>query len=119
MKKTQCQLSDWVTRPPASSPSDPPPAIVKANTLIARRALARFGEAGDDDGDDHARRQGAAEPLSEPRRHEQLRRPGGAADRRGDGEQEDPHEEDPLAAHEVAKTSGQEDEASIADRVDV
>jgi len=35
MKKTQCQLANWVSTPPASRPSEPPPAIVKAKTLIA------------------------------------------------------------------------------------
>ena len=35
MKKIQCQLIDWVSAPPASRPSDPPPAITNVKTLIA------------------------------------------------------------------------------------
>src|SRR6266851_5014006 len=35
MKKIQCQFSHWVRNPPASSPSEPPPAITRVKTLIA------------------------------------------------------------------------------------
>ena len=35
MKKIQCQLTSWVSTPPASRPSEPPPAITNVNTLIA------------------------------------------------------------------------------------
>ncbi len=35
MKKIQCQLMAWVRAPPASRPSDPPPASTKVKTLMA------------------------------------------------------------------------------------
>ena len=35
MKKIQCQLMAWVSAPPASRPSDPPPAMTKVKTLMA------------------------------------------------------------------------------------
>ena len=35
MKKIQCQLIDWVSTPPASSPTAPPAEATKANTPIA------------------------------------------------------------------------------------
>ena len=35
MKKIQCQLSAWVTYPPISSPSDPPPTATMMYELMA------------------------------------------------------------------------------------
>ncbi len=42
-KKIQCQSSDWVSAPPASSPTEPPPAETNAYMPIALACSARLG----------------------------------------------------------------------------
>ena len=42
-KKIQCQSSDWVSAPPASSPIEPPPAETNAYMPIALACSALAG----------------------------------------------------------------------------
>ena len=68
-KNTQCQLSAWVSTPPASSPSEPPATDTNTYALIARARSAGLRELGDDDREDHRRLRGCADrPAGNGRR---------------------------------------------------
>ncbi len=53
-KKIQCQLSDCVSTPPASSPMEPPPAETNMYMPIALACSRALRELRDDDRQDHA-----------------------------------------------------------------
>jgi hypothetical protein len=73
-------------------------------------------EFGDDDREDHRRRQRAANALDEARRNQQSLARGEPAKRRGDRERDDADEEYALAPKQVAKASGEQKEAAERDQ---
>ena len=82
-------------------------------------ALGRLLELGDDDGDDHARRQRAPEALQEAARDQVVGARGEPAAHRGDGEQEHARQEDLAAPDQVAEPAGDQQEAPVGDEVGV
>ena len=82
-------------------------------------ALDRLLKLGDDDGDDHPRRERATKALEEPTDDEVIGALGEPAADRRHRKQEDAREEDLAAADQVAEATGNQEEASVRDQVRV
>src|SRR5213082_572066 len=93
-KKIQCQSSDCVNAPPASSPIEPPPAETNANTPIARACSEAPGN--------------SVTMIARD-----------AAQHRGADEEEHAGEKDLLAPDEIAQAPGQQEKAAERDQVAV
>ena len=105
--------------PPTTRPTAPPPTAIAAHTLIA---FARSGALGERRRDDRERRgsdERGAETLQTAADDEDLRARREPVQERGDREDHDADEEDPLAADEVAGAPAEQQEAAEDERVRV
>ena len=118
-KKIQCQLSDCVSAPPASSPIEPPPAETNAYMPIAFACSRALRELRDDDREDHARGDRPADPLKQPREDQQRLVLGDPAQDRRRREEDEAREKDLLAPDQVADPAGEQQEAAEGDQVAV
>jgi hypothetical protein len=112
-KKIQCQ------RAPGEQPDRAAPGgdtRVHAHRL---RLLDFLGELGDDDREDHRRRDGAADPLDEAPGDQHPLVGGQTAEDRGGREQDEPREEDFLAPNEITHPAGEQQKAAEGDQVGV
>src|SRR5438128_8248376 len=118
-KKIQCQLTDWVMRPPAIRPTTAPEEATKLKMPKAFALLHRLGEKGDDHGEDHRRAHRAADALDEAGGDQHRLAEREAAEKRRGGEQRETREEDPLATDEVADAAGEQEQAAERNQVRV
>ena len=81
--------------------------------------LGPLGELGHDDREDHARGDRAADALEQARADQHRLAVRHPAQHRGRREQDEPAEEDPLAADQVAEPAGEQQEAAEGDQVAV
>ena len=119
MKKIQCQPIASVRLAAREQPDRAAAGDDERVDAHRDRALARLAELGDDQREDHGRRDRAAEALHEARGDQHrlvLREPAGRGRRR---EEHEPRQEDALAADEVAEPAGQEQEGAEGDHVRV
>ena len=115
-KNTQCQLSACVSRPPASSPSEPPATETNTYALIARARslglgnsvmmIARITEAC----------AAAPMPCSEPGGDQRALARSDAAQQRGGGEHDEADEEHALSPDEIADPAGEQQQAPERDQ---
>ncbi len=79
------------------------------------RAVMRLRELGDDDGQDHRGLHGGSDALDEAGGDEEALAGRGAAQNRGDREEDEPGEEHALAAEQVPESPGEQQEAAEGD----
>ncbi len=118
-KKIQCQSQRLRQRAPGEQPDRAAPGGDERVQAHRLRLLGFLGELRDDDREDHRRGHRAADPLHEATGDQHRLAVRDAAEHRGGSEQDQPGEEDFLAADQIAHPSSEQQEAAEGDQIRV